>query len=82
MRRRELNRVFRAIQEMTWTQRRELAARLNAAQANEAVRAVIEDRRRCCGCARTAAEGTWSAMALRGDCSATSVGTAAGRSTH
>jgi transposase-like protein len=44
MRRRELNRVFRAIEEMTWTQRRELAARLNAAQANEAVRAVIEDR--------------------------------------
>ena len=64
MRRRELNRMFRAIEEMTWAQRRELAARLKAAQASEEVRAVVEDRlqvlRTCphCGGAHVVRNGT------------------------
>lgn len=44
MRRPELNQVFRAIQEMSWSQRRELIERLQAAQAWEQVRCIVEDR--------------------------------------
>ena len=44
MRRLEMNRIFRAIEEMTWSQRRELMGRLKAAQAEVEVRAIVEDR--------------------------------------
>lgn len=40
----ELSRVFRAIEEMSWSQRRELMGRLQASQGTEEVRAVVEDR--------------------------------------
>jgi len=39
-----LSAVFRAIEELTWSERRELMARLQAVQAAEAVRTVVEDR--------------------------------------
>jgi len=44
MRRLELNRVFQAIQAMTWSQRRELTSRLQAVQAKEEVGVIVEDR--------------------------------------
>lgn len=44
MRRLQLNRVFQAIEEMTWSQRRELMGRLKSAQAQDEVRAILEDR--------------------------------------
>ena len=44
MRRLQLNRVFGAIEEMTWSQRRDLMGRLKAAQAQDEVRAIVEDR--------------------------------------
>ncbi len=40
----ELNRVYRAILELTWAQRVELMDRLKAVQATDEVRAVVEDR--------------------------------------
>jgi transposase-like protein len=40
----ELNRVVRAIQEMSWSQRRVLMQRLKAAQAGDQARAIVEDR--------------------------------------
>ncbi len=40
----ELNRVFRAILELSWSQRSELMARLKATQAQDEVRAIVEDR--------------------------------------
>ena len=40
----KLNRVFQAIEEMTWSQRRELMKRLQAVQADEQVRGIVEDR--------------------------------------
>ncbi len=42
----ELNRVFRAILELSWSQRSELMARLKATQAQDEVRAIVEDRLR------------------------------------
>jgi hypothetical protein len=52
MRRFELSAVFRAVQEMTWSQRRELMQRLKAAQAAKETQAIVEERmqalrRRC-----------------------------------
>lgn len=44
MRRLQLNQMYRAILDMTWSQRRELMGRLNAAQAQDEVRAIVEDR--------------------------------------
>jgi transposase-like protein len=44
MRTGELNRVVRAIQEMSWSQRRVLRQRLKAAQAGDQARAIVEDR--------------------------------------
>lgn len=44
MRRLELNRVLLAIEEMSWSQRRELMGRLKVVQAEEEVRAISEDR--------------------------------------
>lgn len=44
MRKLKLSRVFQAIEEMTWSQRRVLMDRLQAAQSGEQVRSVIEDR--------------------------------------
>jgi transposase-like protein len=44
MRRFELSAVFRAVQEMTWSQRRELMQRLKAVQAAEQTQAILEER--------------------------------------
>lgn len=49
MRRPELNRVFRAIREMTWSQRKELMGRLQAVQADEQVHCLVEDRMQTLG---------------------------------
>ena len=44
MRRREFNVVFRAIEEMSWSQRRQLSARLEAVQAAEEADRIVEER--------------------------------------
>jgi transposase-like protein len=44
MRRHEFNAVFRAIEEMSWSQRRQLLARLQSVQAAEEVHRVVEER--------------------------------------
>ena len=44
MRRHEFNAVFRAIEEMSWSQRRQLIARLRTVQAAEEVRCIVEER--------------------------------------
>jgi transposase-like protein len=44
MRRFELSAVFRAVQEMTWSQRRELMQRLKAVPAAEETQAIVEER--------------------------------------
>lgn len=44
MRRFELSAVYRAVQEMTWSQRRELMQRLKAVQAAEETQAIVEER--------------------------------------
>lgn len=40
----KLNRVFRAIEELSWSQRRELLHRLQWVQSQEEVRCIVEDR--------------------------------------
>lgn len=56
MRRHEFNVVFRAIEEMSWSQRRQLATRLKTVQAAEETHRIVEERLqwlatcpRCCG---------------------------------
>jgi transposase-like protein len=44
MRRRELNRVMRAIGELNWSQRREVLQRLKAAQAGQEAQSIVEER--------------------------------------
>lgn len=44
MRRKELNAVFRAIQELSWSQRAELVERLKTAQASHETYAMVEER--------------------------------------
>ncbi len=44
MRRHEFNAVFRAIQDMSWSQRCQLMASLKAAQAGEQARCIVEER--------------------------------------
>ena len=44
MRRRELNRVMRAIGELNWSQRREVMQRLKAAQAGQEAQSIVEER--------------------------------------
>jgi transposase-like protein len=44
MRRRELNRVMRAIGELSWSQRREVMQRLKAAQAGQEAHSIVEER--------------------------------------
>ena len=44
MRRHEFNAVFRAIQEMSWSQRRQLMAGLKAVQAGEEAHRIVEER--------------------------------------
>ena len=44
MRRFELNAVIRAVQEMSWSQRRELIQRLKTAQESEEAHAIVEER--------------------------------------
>ena len=79
MRRFELSAVFRAVQEMTWSQRRELMQRLKAVQAAEETQAIVEERmqalRVCPHCQSTHVVRNGLARGLQrykcGDCSRT-----------
>jgi len=44
MRRHDFNAVFRAIEEMNWSQRRQLISRLRTVQATEEARCIVEER--------------------------------------